>query len=893
MKNTATTQAFKAFYEHYLSGDQHNNPALIGRWGADPGRFETQVMCHKMGNKIPDSSRYEQDGEIFGPIRWPYDAKGVHGEPHYSDPPIQFIPATRVKAIGTSWWDWRNKHTVGLGFDFDSLIDHAEGIGVSQSEIEKLDNIDVPWLEVIRSTRGNGRHVYIWFQDPFPATANHNEHSALARAFIPLIAEHTGLDIGSNVDCTGMVMWIHHTDATPRNHGYALVKPATQLLTASDAPANWRDGIDVVRTSKASVRTQSADGDVTVQLEESHLRILDALESTGHSSLWVHDYHLWQGHTAGLKQVYDDFAECGQPLKGVFGTNSLDTDPGKPNAFMRPQPGGGWDVYRFGENVEEHPLWDTQGKWTHTTFDAHMPARQVAMGCGAYVIDEQLCGFNDRDEYEVFRLAMRLPDEKTTPIVAADRPHTLIPSPDGSWVVRIPKKPGDDPSTFKRCRKRKSDWDVYLGKLDEAYGEQQEQERAQAQTQEIVRKVRPHSVDDDDKMGTSYLFLMEGRYIEMSRVDLVSALKARGHNKPDTLIGDAVNNSLVEVTVPFQPEYLTGEQMLKFGFANVQADKTYWNRRAPQLRFEPKPGPHPHWDLVRYHAGSGLDEAVANHDWCRKYGIKRGGDYLTLWIAWVLQDPWVRLPALYMVGPQNTGKSMWIEGLDVAILTSGVAEIARALNGSFDGEIGRTLFGTITETKIIQPGKAKDTITGLTVCLRDLYKPQVKVRNLCHLIQMTNEFDSNAAVKKGDTRHTVWSVDRFAGEEIPKAVLLHHLENEGPQFTHTLLTMPIPDVRVGRLNMPVLDTSVKREIMSDGIEDTFDRFIDECCQKSDHPMKAPDLLAAYNEYADKHGYLKRRKFSGKLKLSLDNMGIACQQDSHKCYQVFVDVNTTN
>lgn len=345
MNNPRTTIAYKAYYDNVLSKN-HNNPELIGRWGADPGSFETQIMCHKMGMKVPDSNMYESDGEIFGPSRWPYNAAE---DPNYSDPPIRYVIKERMKCIGTTWWNWKAKRSVGLGFDFDSIVGHAEGVGIPEEELAKLDKIDVDWLEVIRSTSGgSGRHIYIWFDpDNAPVTNTHTEHAALARAFIPLIAKHTGLDIEASVDVCGSVMWIHHSNATKENQGYTLVKPATQTLTADHVPPNWRDNLEVVNGSRAKVRVQgwTSDGTATkgdeldemtqahakIELDETHLKILDALEETGHSSLWVPDHHLWQGHTAGLKYVYDLWAENGSSMRGLFDTNSLDSDPGKPN----------------------------------------------------------------------------------------------------------------------------------------------------------------------------------------------------------------------------------------------------------------------------------------------------------------------------------------------------------------------------------------------------------------------------------------------------------------------------------------------------------------------------------------------------------------------------------
>jgi hypothetical protein len=343
--NERTCEAFRLYYENVLKHN-HNNPDLLARWGRDPSRLETQVMCRKMGTKVPDSNMYQCDGEVFGPLRWPYNAAT---DPNYSDPPIKFQVGKRMKCIGTTGWNWKEKKSECLGFDFDSIAGHAAGVGISDEEIAKLDKIDVPWLEVVRSTRGQGRHIWIQFQEPYPVTMTHTEHAAIARAFIPLIAQHTGMDVEANVDVCGSVMWIHHDNATKENQGYGLVKPATQILTADHVPPNWRDNLEVVSGGRTKVRVQGWTSDdsqtggdeldemtqahAKIELDDTHVQILEALEGTGHSSLWVHDHHLWQGHTAGLKQVFDEWAEAGHPMKGLFDTNSMDTDPGKPNCF--------------------------------------------------------------------------------------------------------------------------------------------------------------------------------------------------------------------------------------------------------------------------------------------------------------------------------------------------------------------------------------------------------------------------------------------------------------------------------------------------------------------------------------------------------------------------------
>jgi hypothetical protein len=408
MKNERTTEAYRLYYENVIK-ETHNNPELIARWGKDPSRFETQILCHKSGTKIPDTGKYEEGGEVFGPGRWPYNAKDT---PNYSDPPIQYIVGNRLHRIGSTWWDWKAKRTIGLGFDVDSIAGHAPGVGIPDEELEKWDKIDVPWIEVIRSTRGGGRHIYIWFdENDAPETVNHDEHAAIARSLLPVIAKATGLDIEADVDVCGQILWIYDSGVSPDCRGYEQVKPATEVLTASDVPSNWRDHLAVVSGSRTRVQVRgwASDGTETdqdddldemtqsyakVRLDEAHLKILDDLEATGHTSLWVSDHHLWQGHTGGLQQVFDAWEEKGAPMRGVFQTNSLDQDPGKPNCLA------GDTMVITREGVK--PIRDLAGKtvWV-LTIDEEQSLFEIPV-CGKWVETS----FKSYGEQEVFEITL-------------------------------------------------------------------------------------------------------------------------------------------------------------------------------------------------------------------------------------------------------------------------------------------------------------------------------------------------------------------------------------------------------------------------------------------------------------------------------------------------------
>ena len=849
-KNTSVWDSF-ANYGKGVILPKHNNPALFSRWLDNLRDMETQILCDVNGDPIPDSNKYEKDGQTWGPIRWPYQAASE--SPNYSNPPMSFLLSDHLVAIGSTGWNWRTKESYWLGYDFDSLIDHSVGVGITEAELEEVVARAPEWVEVIRSTRGNGRHLYIHFKDPFPKTKTHTEHAALARAFLPILATASGLDLSSSVDVCGSVLWLHHQNSTPENKGYSLARASSKQLTDADCPPNWRDHIEVVSGGRNTVRVRGwfeemdedklSEGDEldemtqaysAVKLDEAHHQLLDDLAATGYSCLWVGDHNLVQTHTAALKRIYDNRKESGCPMKGVFDTNTSDGDPGKPNCFMRPKLKGAWDVYRFGAGTTESPLWDKHGTWTHTTLNAPASLAQIANLAGGYENPDDKLGYLFSTYADILKALESLGSKVEIPLKGqSGRSFSLRPrKKDGKLIIGISKERKDAPEEFPRWAKTPRGWERMVEESEICTDKEQEDEEIWAKLDERCRMLKCVSYEDLGSIGGAFdAWVLKddtGKWVKHPRENITPFLTALNYDPTDLtgLLGGAIFRSWSVVNEPFTPEFPGGR---------------IWNMGASQYVYTPldlaegQSPKHPHWDLVMRHCGVDLDSYIPDLPWCKEWGITNGGDYLTAWIACMLRHPFLKLPYLFMYGPQNSGKSIFHEAI-ATLVTRGVVKADRAITSSsgYNGELLNAILGVIDEVDISKAGssvynKLKEWTTALTLSVHAKYKQVYEARSSLHFVQLSNT-RSSLPVLGGDTRITAMNVPLLE-REIPKETLMASLHAEGPSFMRTLMDWTIPDA-IGRLKLPVIETQSKDDAMASN-RNPLEAFLEDRCYKVD------------------------------------------------------------
>ena len=106
-------------------------------------------------------------------------------------------------------WNFKQLQSEWVGYDFDSIVGHEEGL--SDERLEELERkaAQIPWVTLLRSTGGKGIHLYLFFDKPFP-THNHTEHAAIARSLLSVLTVEIGFNFTTSVDTCGSILWCYH-----------------------------------------------------------------------------------------------------------------------------------------------------------------------------------------------------------------------------------------------------------------------------------------------------------------------------------------------------------------------------------------------------------------------------------------------------------------------------------------------------------------------------------------------------------------------------------------------------------------------------------------------------------------------------------------------------------
>lgn len=849
-----TSQALAAFIELLRKGvpeygiPAHNAPELLDRWSF---AMETQVNVNASLGVPTDVKGVYQDKNNpelrFWPLRIPKAANTE--KPHFDDYKLTWPPVIYAAGMGCTGWDWQNQVSKWVGYDFDALTTHAEGVGVSDEELDRVKQAacELPWVEVRRSTSGNGLHLYVLIEN-IP-TETHTVHAALARCILGMMSSETGFDFASRIDACGGNMWIWHRKMTAENHGLELIKAAGCKIGNIDLPTNWRDHVDVVKRKRAKVGVTGVDNEDKfdklanaqqgVVLDDEHRQVIEHMRGLRYSCEWVSDHNCARIHTKAL----EDLKEL-MTIRGVYQTNSKGSDPNTPNAFMFPLPDGGWSVYRFSQGISEAPTWEQDGEgWTCCQFNVDADLRMASRASGGK-LDGEKNGYAFATAEEALEALKLLGGNAPVPKNMLDRRAMLKVDKTGHITLDVDKEKEDNEKSpeLREWNKGKSRW--YF-------------------TTEVKAKVSTNiatagSIDSLIKLAKTtqredagwLIQTVEGDWDWTGRENAKISLLDHDFKKEelDRILSKAIRQPWTLVNLPFQPMYPGGRQ-INFG--------------APQYRFAPADTDepvHPYWDMILDHCFQDLNAVLHEYEWARNNNVMTGRDYGLLWVASLLRDPFSPLPYLFMHGPQNSGKSILHESLE-KLITTGVVQADRAFKSKsdFNGELANAVLAYIDETNIAEAGpqvynKLKSWVTSPMISIRKMRTDSYQQPNTLHFIQTSNEREA-CPVFDGDTRIVMLYVPK-PDKDIPKLVLFSKLEQEGPHFMRTILDLQLPSVE-GRLRIPVIETASKRraEALS---RNPLEEFIDEACiYVAGDKMKFSDFYERFREAIPDDDELRR------------------------------------
>ena len=752
--------------------------------------------------------------EKWKSFRIPYKA---NTKPEYDINTIMsFDLSNHAEGIGMTGWDWKNKLSRWVAFDFDSLIGHADGLSTQEMDDVVMKASEIDWVTTRKSTSGGGIHLYVHMV-PVP-TENHTEHAALARSILGQMSALTGFDFQTKVDGCGGNIWVWHRKLKDTD-GLTMIKEGTIL---KEPPSNWKDHLSVIRGKRKKNLPQFIQDDTdaltdaektfleltgqraTVQLDEGHKKLIKYFKDQKAMWWWDNDHHMLVTHTFWLSKAYDELA-----MVGVFKTNSEGKDLNTQNCFLFPMRKSAWVVRRFTPGVQESDSWDQDGGgWTRCYLN-RQPDLPIASRTYAG-IEQEKGGFVFAQAEMAIKAAATLGTHVTLPNWISQRKTTLKRHKDGRLIVEIKKEDTDRADDMQGwLADKKGTWKRIFSTQVKDVSEQET-----STYDDFIRHMITATGDDYGwVIKTNKLWRSEPLpHIKLS-------LKSMGFNPKDAdnILGNSVLKCWTIVNRPFQNEYPGNRE---------------WNRAAAQIKFEPSDFSeslrYPTWTKVLEHCGEGLDDSIKKNAWCTSNGIVCGADYLKCWVSSIFQEPLEPLPYLFLYGPQNSGKSVLHEALSL-LLTRGYTRADHAIENQqgFNGELENAIICVIEEVNLSQSKTAynriKDWVTSRHINIRKLYHSPYHVPNTTHWIQCANDA-SYCPIFAGDTRITMCFVDVLK-DLIPKRDLIERLKKEAPDFVASLLHLEIPR-SIDRLNLPVINTGEKETLQTNN-ETSLETFIRE------------------------------------------------------------------
>lgn len=197
------------FVRERVAEHPHLEPWL-GDYSTD---FETQTL---VGGLPTWSDFVDESGHKGHAMPWGLQTVRINGkripwdaqtEPHWN-PNARMYPdePNYWTHFGTSGWNWADKRSHWVGYDFDSIANHADGLDQDQLNEILSRAMELEYVTARTSKSGKGIHLMVYL-DPMTTTRTHDEHAALAQHVISRMSKDTAFNFSDGLDCCGRILW--------------------------------------------------------------------------------------------------------------------------------------------------------------------------------------------------------------------------------------------------------------------------------------------------------------------------------------------------------------------------------------------------------------------------------------------------------------------------------------------------------------------------------------------------------------------------------------------------------------------------------------------------------------------------------------------------------------
>jgi hypothetical protein len=178
--------------------------------------MEMQINFAADGGEEIKRGVYSDGVETWSNFRIPHKADS---DPYFKDWLPRIPLDLHCSEIGFSGWDWEQKISRFVVADIDSVFGHKDcGLKPEQLQIITEKLITHPWVDLRRSTGGQGYHVYAFCPDV--PSRNHTEHARLAKRIFYKIGQDLDIKLGDAIDVCGLIAWFWSRKMTLEKRSY-------------------------------------------------------------------------------------------------------------------------------------------------------------------------------------------------------------------------------------------------------------------------------------------------------------------------------------------------------------------------------------------------------------------------------------------------------------------------------------------------------------------------------------------------------------------------------------------------------------------------------------------------------------------------------------------------